>query len=149
MRTPDQKVSLGGPVQPTVSAEFACPVRQQLTDTALPLPRFSCINTDLFSESLRLRTNKPDVRRSDDRVRIIPAARVLGEEGYLIGYEMEDQNAETLYSDPSVWTASREIECDIEERYPQNGFLSSNALLGRYHNTFRRGFPSRPGFTKS
>ncbi len=49
------------------------------------------------------------------RPRIIPVARVVGDNGYLIGWDVVDQNSEKLCSDPYIWVATREIECEIEE----------------------------------
>jgi len=48
------------------------------------------------------------------QARIVPAARVVGENGYLIGWDIEDQNGNVLCSDPYVWTSTREIECEVQ-----------------------------------
>lgn len=39
------------------------------------------------------------------------AAALVGDTGYLMGWDVTI-NSETVCSDPYVWTASREIECD-------------------------------------
>ena len=62
-------------------------------------------------ERERVRVIKPMPRHA----RIVPAARVVGENGYLIGCDIQDQNGNTLCSDPYVWTSSREIECEVQD----------------------------------
>lgn len=49
------------------------------------------------------------------QARIVPAARVVGENGYLMGWGIEDQDGNTLCSDPYVWTSTREIECEVQD----------------------------------
>lgn len=39
------------------------------------------------------------------------AAQVVGSSGYLMGWEIT-KDGDEICSDPYVWTATREIECD-------------------------------------
>ena len=39
------------------------------------------------------------------------AAKMVGSNGYLMGWEIT-KDGEEICSDPYVWTATREIECD-------------------------------------
>ena len=41
----------------------------------------------------------------------IPVAKVIGDSGYLMGWDVTYEG-EVVCSDPYVWTASSEIECD-------------------------------------
>ncbi len=72
----------------------------------------------LAGYALGLSQKKPIHRTpkvAGSRTRIIPAARVVGEDGYLLGWDVIDQNSDRVCSDPFVWTSTREIECDVEE----------------------------------
>lgn len=40
------------------------------------------------------------------------APRIVGGSGYLSGYEVVDDDGDEICTDPYVWTATREIECD-------------------------------------
>jgi len=39
------------------------------------------------------------------------ATQLVGDSGYLMGWDVSI-NGETVCSDPYVWTATRELECD-------------------------------------
>lgn len=49
------------------------------------------------------------------RLKIVPVAKVVGDDGYLTGWDVVDQNSERLCSDPYVWVSTKEIECEVEE----------------------------------
>lgn len=39
------------------------------------------------------------------------AAQIVGGNGYMIGWDIQ-KDGETICSDPFVWTATKEIDCD-------------------------------------
>lgn len=38
--------------------------------------------------------------------------RLVGDDGYLSGWDVTDSNGETVCSDPYVWHSTSELECD-------------------------------------
>jgi|GEM_PF-1496797 hypothetical protein len=55
------------------------------------------------------------VREIVPRLKILPVAKVVGDNGYLMGWDVVDQNSEKLCSDRYVWVSTKEIECEVEE----------------------------------
>jgi len=41
--------------------------------------------------------------------------RIVGGDGYLLTWDITNQDGETLCSDPFVWTGTKEIECELED----------------------------------
>lgn len=41
--------------------------------------------------------------------------RIVGGDGYLLGYDIIDQDSDILCRDPWVWTSTKEIECELED----------------------------------
>jgi len=39
----------------------------------------------------------------------------VGGDGYLLTWDITNQDGETLCSDPFVWTGTKEIECELED----------------------------------
>jgi hypothetical protein len=40
--------------------------------------------------------------------------RIVGGDGYLIGWDIIDANGESLCVEPYVWTSTHELECETE-----------------------------------